>query len=151
MNIEVKSPEYREILCRGRRPFASAEIVGGEEFPQINGRVDFYLTPLGVLICADINGLPIREESSQRAVAYNFCINGDSAQKCNHCRNTKASCRVMPTVYEKNGSAWCSVLTKKISPSDIMGKTIAVHERSAECLSENFVPNGIAYGNITVC
>ena len=43
-------------LLSGRRPFARAELLGSVENPSITGTVDFFATPLGVVVSTQISG-----------------------------------------------------------------------------------------------
>ena len=44
-----------------RRPDAVAIMSGSRNYPSIRGTVRFYGTPAGVIVRADVNGLPVGE------------------------------------------------------------------------------------------
>ena len=122
-----------EILCRGRVPFAKVEMRGNESHPSVFGTVDFYSTPVGVLVHAHVCGLPCKEKSQNRARAYRFCLYGQKeacASREEFVIPTKDHllCNVLPTVYEKDGTLWCSVLTGRILPVDLFGKVMSIYE-----------------------
>ena len=63
-----------------RRLFAAAQIRGSDEYPNINGLVKFQQTPRGVLVTADICGLP-KTESCYGVFAFHIhdgnCCSGN--------------------------------------------------------------------------
>ena len=102
-----------EALCRGRTPFASAYIYGETANGDINGYAELYYTPLGMLVKVGVSGL---EDG-----VYSLSL-GREGQII----------LFLPPLYAKNGSAWCTALTGKISASEILGTDINIigyHEK----------------------
>ena len=61
----------------GRRPQAVASIVGGEDAPEIRGAVRFYQTGEGVIVWAEIGGLPRGEgPCHERVFGFHIHIHG---------------------------------------------------------------------------
>lgn len=130
-------------LCHGRRPFAIADIRGSACYPSVIGTVSFYATPAGVLISADLSGLPQTTKKGRGAV-FGVCFASRESERCGHCPKL---CSVLPPLYERNGNAWCSVVTGKLSPSDLIDRRVILRERSDRCPGD--CGREIASGNVT--
>lgn len=63
------------------------------------------MTPLGVVLCAELSGLP-RERRSE---VFGLRI-GDE----------------ITPIYAKSGSAWCALMTRHKAVSDVLGKAVTV-------------------------
>ena len=104
-------------LGRGRHPFACADISGDGECGSVRGKASFYYTPLGMLVCATVAGL------GRDTGAYSLSVSEDGE------RSGRASMQcAIPPLYERGGHAWCSALTGKISPCELLGKCITLRE-----------------------
>ena len=120
-------------LRRGRHPFASAELRGGYAHPGVKGEISFYDTPAGVLVSARLQGLPGRGGTTHASTVYGFCLGERESDTCSvGCGRNCRFCRIMPSLYEKDGNAWCSFLTRKLSVSDLEGRRITLRERTVE-------------------
>lgn len=97
-------------LCRGRTAFASSHIWGVEA--DIDGTAQFYYTPLGMLVHVSVWGLEGNGD------VYSLEVMTDGGGHC-----------ALPPLYSKNGSAWCSALTGKISACQILGGKVIVTRR----------------------
>lgn len=142
-----------EILCRGRIPFAKAELHGNEEYPNVRGSVHFYATPVGVLVHAEVVGLPRGGRNTKRAMAYRFCLqecqeNGMARDGYITPPKRYLPCNVLPTVYEKDGTLWCSVLTGRILPADLFGKIMSIHESTGCCPALDQSVRRVASGTV---
>ena len=102
-------------LGKGRSPFAGVDIYGMGANRGVRGRADFYYTPLGMLICVSVKGL-----AGENGV---YCLSFVSADERSEEVGMKC---VIPPLYERNGYAWCSALTGKVSPSEIFGKRVVM-------------------------
>ncbi|MBO5202989.1 MAG: hypothetical protein J6B72_00035 [Clostridia bacterium] len=105
------------VLGKGRSPFAFADILGEDGHTDIKGRASFYYTPLGMLVCASVKGL----DGKRRVYSLSLVSDNEGT------RDTAMQCAI-PPLYERNGYAWCSALTGKISPCEIIGRRIAMRE-----------------------
>ncbi len=141
---ENKSESIYAFLYKERTPFARAKLCGSEKTSSIRGSVEFFTTPLGVLVHAELCGLPKRRKTG----VYNFCVRSGEQTECIRASvgDKRSFCAVMPVAYEKDGCADCSVVTRKIVPSDLVGKRIAVYERRLGCPKDE--SSAVAVGNI---
>ena len=108
-------------ICKDRTPIAFADICGEAGHGRVKGEATFYYTPLGMLVCASVSGL-----EQGKGVYSLSLING-------HEHGT-SDCAI-PPLYARGGYAWCSALTGKISPHELLGCKIAMREagRIGEC------------------
>ncbi|MBQ8331689.1 MAG: hypothetical protein IJX94_04250 [Clostridia bacterium] len=130
----------KEGLCRGRYPFAVADLLGGHAYPCACGRVEFYATPAGVVISANFTGLPGRAGQPRRGALYRFCLEGEPVRK------NDRFCAMLPPLYEKEGCARFLVVTEKIVPADLIKKRICV--RSCEADQDGMYGAEIAGGEV---
>ena len=121
----------------GRRPEAIARLRGSEKYPDINGNIWFYTTELGVLVVANINGLPTGEGKCDGKI-FGFHIH--SGEKCGGTdfsdvgsHYDKNGCEHpyhdgdMPSLFGVKGKAFVSFLTDRFSIDEIIGRTVVVH------------------------
>lgn len=117
MNTNISIGERYELLCRGRSPSAMATLKGTVKNKEIEGSVCFYSTPIGMVINARISGLDrCSDEGIYRFGFYTHSKDED--------RRIKS---VMPIMYEREGRAWGSSLTSKMSVSDFSGRVISLY------------------------
>lgn len=127
-------------VLRGR-PQAEARIAGSEICPDISGSVRFYQTQLGVVVRAEIRGLPCSDglcgarvfgfhihegcecagnmdDSFAEAMAhYNPC-------GCEHPQHAGD----LPPLFENKGYALSVFLTNRFSVRDVIGRTVIIHD-----------------------
>ncbi len=131
---------YSNLLC-GRRPFARADIKGAAEYPALRGVVEFFSTPAGVVVSAEISGLPYNAEEKCAPQIYGFHIH--NAGKCTGSADEPfsdagshlnledcphpAHSGDMPNLFGNHGYAWSAYLTDRFSPEDIMGRAVIIH------------------------
>ncbi len=125
----------------GRQPKAIARVRGSGEYPNIYGTVRFYETPMGVLVVANINGLPKGEGACKEKI-FGFHIHEGSACEGNEndpFANTgghydTAGCEHpnhagdLPPLFGADGSAFSAFLTNRFAVEEIVGRTIVIHE-----------------------
>ncbi len=112
---------------------AIAYISGGDSDPKIRGTVRFFQRPDGVLIAADISGLPdsetgffafhIHEGGNCREVGFpntGSHYNPDNREHPNHAGD-------LPPLLSANGRALLAVLTNRFTVNDIIGRTVVIH------------------------
>ena len=120
---------------------AKAIIKGSSSYPDIHGFVYFMQTAEGVMVTADIYGLPqFKNKSSGRF--FGFHIHGGTSCTGNK-QDPFADAKThlnpinsdhpyhlgdLPPLIEHNGHAYMSVLIGKFDIDDILGKTIIIHE-----------------------
>ena len=138
--------------CRGSGPHllsvlrrqaqASASIAGSGSFPEVSGLVRFYQTNQGVIVYAEICGLP-RETLPCRERVFGFHIHkgtdcgGDmddpfadamshyDQSGCEHPNHAGD----LPPLFGNNGFALSLFLTDRFSVKEIIGRTVIIHDR----------------------
>lgn len=123
-----------------RRPQAYAVVTGNADHPAVHGTVRFYQTPLGVLVAAEITGLPTAKDKC-RAPIFGFHIHSGTA-----CTGTEEEpfadalshydpngcphpyhAGDMPPLFGVNGRAFAAFLTDRFTLRQITGRTVIVH------------------------
>ena len=149
-------------ICR-ERPAARANIAGSDDFPDIRGRVDFYRVGRGVVVVAEINGLPSgRGDCREEIFAMHIhegksCtgtrrdpfadtgghFNPDDCQHPNHEGD-------LPPLFGNNGFAWTAVFTNRFRINDIIDRTVVIHRRRDDFTTQPAGASGakIACGEI---
>ena len=121
-------------------PHASAKMHGSGEYPNIHGIVRFYQTRNGVLIAAEIGGLPHSHSICQRPV-FGFHIHeGSQCEGDMHdpfsgamAHYNPADCEHpfhagdLPPLFGNHGYAFSVFLTDRYLLSAIIGKTVIIH------------------------
>ena len=119
---------------------AIADILGSEKYPEINGRVIFKRKGEGVLVTAEILGLPIEKNSCNRKVfgfhihEGNSCTGNEkdlfmnikghyNPDECEH----PSHAGDLPPLFGNNGYSYLSVYTDRFTISEILGKTVVIH------------------------
>lgn len=126
-------------LLRGQ-PSAQAKIAGSVSYPDITGTVRFYQATGGVLVVAEISGLPVGAGVCAPSV-FGFHIHEGSActgnaedpfadakvhynpHQCPHPQHAGD----LPPLFSNRGYAFMAVLTDRFSVSEIIGRTLIVH------------------------
>lgn len=128
------------LRCIKMHPQAAADMKGNEYYPDIRGRVLFYNARGGVLVRAEITGLPRAHGVCDSPIfafhihGGNFCTgNADDAfansvshynpQNCNHPYHAGD----LPPLFSADGNAVLEVLTDRFTLSQIPGKTVIIH------------------------
>lgn len=156
---------YSEVLVSGK-PSACAHIHGNEDHQDLRGTVLFYDVPGGVLIQAELFGLPVGENPwGSRILAFHihegesctgnaedsFANTGAHYNPTNSLHPEHAG--DLPPLFGNNGYAWSAFVTNRFDVEDILGRTIIVHDHPDDFSSQ---PSGnagekIACGKITKC
>lgn len=143
-----------------RLPNAVAVMRGRAENSGINGTVKFYQAARGVLIVADIFGLPVSSEICKENI-FAFHIHGGSECSGNEndpFANAKTHYNPndcphpyhagdMPPLFCAGGRAFLAFLTDRFSVNEILGKTVIIHDGLDDFTSQ---PSGNA-GNKIAC
>ena len=132
------------------QPQAYAHICGNPQYASIHGNVFFYQTSLGVLVAAEVFGLPQSEETCIEKI-FGFHIHGG-----NSCSGTAqdpfadtgthfaiAPCSKhpyhtgdLPPLFGNDGTAFLITLTNRFSVKEILGKTIIIHSQADDFTSQ---------------
>ncbi len=123
-----------------RPPDAHATIKGSQSFPNINGMVFFYQLMDGVLLIAQVNGLPqgsgvcsanvfgfhIHEGSSCTGNTEDPFANAGSHYNPKNCPHP-AHAGDLPPLFGNHGYAFMAFITDKFSVNEVTGRTVIVH------------------------
>lgn len=134
----TQSMDLLTAFCRA--PDAWATVRGSERYPQLSGTVRFCQTMRGVLVFAEISGLPEAEETCENGF-FAFHIHGgrsctgDSADPfadalthynpkgCSH----PAHAGDLPPLLSNHGYALQVFLTDRFTVREIIGRTVIIH------------------------
>lgn len=132
--------KFAEVILK-RNPGAYAEIIGDSQHSEINGRVDFFQVRSGVILIAEVYGLPMKKEICSSKV-FGFHIHeGDECsgdiddpfknvgmhynpERCTHPQHAGD----LPPLFENEGYAWMAFYTNRFRLSEIVGRTIVIHQ-----------------------
>lgn len=123
-----------------RQPLAAAELRGSGAYPDITGTVLFYQTREGVLVAADVQGLPSPDGpcgwpvfgfhihsggscSGDDADPFAGAMTHDNPENCPH----PAHAGDLPPLFGNGGHAVQAVLTDRFTVREVIGKTVIVH------------------------
>lgn len=123
------------------RPQASASIAGGKSCPGITGTVRFYQTNTGVIVLAEISGLPKSNTPCEERI-FGFHIHGgadcggtmDDAFADAMSHYNPAGCGHphhagdLPPLFGNDGLALSLFLTNRFSVDEAIGKTVIIHD-----------------------
>lgn len=115
-------------------PDAVAHVAGGAEHPDLSGRVAFYQTPCGVVVSADVGGLPTGSESG----VFAFHIHEGEDCRGEGFPDTKGHfdpggaphpghAGDLPPLFSNGGRASMAVLTDRFRVSQVIGRTVIIH------------------------
>ena len=122
------------------RPEAVAVVEGSPAYPSINGMVKFYQTAYGVIVVAEIWGLPVKKGNCDSPI-FAFHIHGGNActgnesdpfanagmhYNPNNCLHPYHA-GDLPPLFGANGLAFSATLTDRFTVEEIVGKTVIVH------------------------
>lgn len=128
------SPSYniRLISVLRSRPQAIAEITGGKDHPDISGIAQFYQTRSGVVVYAEVGGLP----AGRRVFGFHihegdFC-RGEGFSDAEGHYDPDGSAHPyhagdLPPLFGNDGFALSLFLTDRFSVSEIIGRAIIIH------------------------
>lgn len=136
MYIHYDGKEYERVD-------AAAIIKGSASFPKINGLVRFYQTDNGVYIVTSVTGLPKGGGACDSPIFAMHIHDGDSCAENgtepfpftgthfnpNDCAHPEHA-GDLPPLFGCHGIAMSAVLTDRFTVSDILGKTVVIHERA---------------------
>lgn len=130
-------------------PDAKAIVTGNDLHPYLYGVVLFYQTPLGVLIIAQFQGLPSDTgDNMERFLGFHIHENGNCSQNeayefnmtGNHYNpddkehpNHRGD---LPAILNCNGFAWQSFITNGFEVTDIIGKSVVVHSKHDDFMTQ---------------
>ena len=99
----IFSPKNLSAILIDRKPCALAALSGNANGKDIKGSVSLYQTPLGVLVKADIDGLPTTKKTAYYRIAF----------------ESKHRTFALPCT-----PGGCRILTADFSAGDVLGHTV---------------------------
>ena len=149
-------PDFGELF--NQRPVARARVNGSILYPDIQGDVWFYQNEYGVLVVADVEGLPNSNGNCKSPIFAMHIHEGESCSgnatdpfanvgehynpyNCPHPYHAGD----LPPLFGVRGNAFSVVLTERFRLEDIIGKTIIIHSSVDDFGSQ---PSGNAGGKI---
>lgn len=128
------------------QPTATALIRGGAAYPDIAGTVSFTPTPAGVLVIADISGLPRGSEPWDSGI-FALHIHEGSACSGETFADTGGHWNPgdvphphhagdLPPLFSNHGRAFLAVLTDRFLVPDVVGRTVVIHSRPDDFKSQ---------------
>lgn len=144
-----------------RRPQATARVRGSAAYPNIQGNVSFIQTPIGVLVTAQIYGLPkgtgqcgepiyamhihagtsctgTKEMPFKDAKGHLLC-----PRNCPHPYHAGD----LPPLFSNDGYAWYSFLSGRFTLNSVIGRSVIIHSRPDDFTTQ---PSGNA-GDMIAC
>lgn len=140
-------PDYCRLLSR--LPNAVAIINGSTVHEGIYGLVRFYRTMAGVLVSVEVSGLPVSTERCKSNIfgfhihSGSSCVGNESPpfpytgghynpENCPH----PAHSGDLPPLFGCAGHAFSAFLTDKFTVDEILGRTIVIHSRPDDFISQ---------------
>lgn len=135
------SPKAHLLSVLSGRPQAAARIAGSESHPGISGIVRFYQTGGGVIVWAEISGLPLSEgPCHERIFGFHIHKGTDCAGNMddpfadamshydpNGCEHPYHA-GDLPPLFGNNGFALSLFLTDRFSVNKVIGRTVIIHD-----------------------
>ncbi len=123
------------------RPQAAACIAGSENYPDLSGTVRFYQTRKGVIVLAEISGLPhsglpchdrvfgfhIHEGTDCGGTMDDPFADAMSHYDPHNCEHPYHA-GDLPPLFGNNGSALSLFLTHRFSVDEVIGRTVIIHD-----------------------
>lgn len=123
-----------------KRSDGAALLRGNNEHPNLQGRVRFWQTGYGVLVVAEVTGLPNPTEACESPV-FGFHIHSGGSCTGNETDpfadalthyNPKGCAHPhhagdLPPLFGNKGKAFMAVLTDRFTVKDIIGRTVIIH------------------------
>lgn len=147
-------------------PQAVAIIEGSEKYPDIQGLVRFYQTKQGVLMAAEIDGLPAPEDICKNPVFGFHIHSGNHCEGDAHDPFSEAMSHYnpndcehpfhagdLPPLLGNNGYGFGTFLTNRFCMREIIGKTVIIHGNPDDFTTQPSGNSGekLACGIIVAC
>ena len=154
-------PNFTTLL--NHKPNAVAYIKGSDIYPEIYGNVSFYQTQYGVIVVAEVSGLPKQNDNCKNPIFAFHIHNGKSCSGNNQDPSANAGMHYnpnncphpyhagdLPPLFGANGIAFSSVLTHRFKLDEIIGRTIVIHSSLDDFITQPSGNSGtkIACGQI---
>lgn len=125
---------------RAMREQAAAEVRGSSKYPDLRGKVTFVQMANGVLVTAEMFGLPYNADKCRNGIfAFHIHLGGsctgngedpfantDGHYNPNNCPHPYHA-GDLPPLFGNKGYAYMSVFTDRFTVREIIGRTVVVH------------------------
>jgi len=131
-------PNFENLI--NQRPQARAKVYGSILYPSIEGDVWFYGASTGVLVVADVEGLPSNNAKCQSPIFALHIHDGESCSGNNIDPFANAGAHYnpnncphpyhagdLPPLFGVKGDAFLAILTDRFTIDEIVDKTIIIH------------------------
>ncbi len=122
-------------------PAAYANIKGNDDYPEINGVVQFFNLGNGIVVYADVENLPKTETNifafhihEGESCEDNLTLTGGHFNPTNQPHPNHAG--DMPPLFSNNGSAWFAFYTERFNLDEVIGKTVIIHDSPDDFTSQ---------------
>lgn len=120
------------MYAESARPDAVARLRGGEEASRIWGEVKFYQTRSGVLVIADVSGLPEGDGFFALHIHEGDSCGGEGFAATGGHYNPTGSLHPrhagdLPPLLSCGGRAYLAVRTDRFRVQDVVGRTVVIH------------------------
>ena len=121
-------------------PEAAALMIGSSKYHELRGLIGFYQTPAGVLVSAEITGLPISPDACHSPI---FGLHIHEGERCTGNEQdpfadalghyNPKGCQHpyhagdLPPLFGNKGTAFSIVLTDRFTIQEIVGKVVIIH------------------------
>ncbi len=158
-----KRHPFSRILLR-QKPDARACIHGDPDHPNLNGCVSFYQTRCGVLVAAEVWGLPDGARPCGSGV-YGFHIHegcsctgnekdpfADTGGHYNPCDcDHPKHAGDLPPLFGSCGCAWLAFFPNRFTIREILGRTVVIHAHPDDFHTQPAGDSGMKIGCGKIC
>lgn len=149
-----------------QRPRAWARVSGSEKYPELSGVVYFYQTNCGVLVMAEVEGLP---DAADQNPGRFFAFHIHSGSQCSgtpadpfadtlghynpeNMGHPEHAGDMPPLLADRGGRAFQVFLTDRFSACEIIHRTVVIHAKPDDFITQPSGNSGekIACGQIEV-
>ena len=138
------------MVVRPRLPSLAAVVRGGEGNRYLQGTVKFYQMPGGILVEAEISGLPGNGFYGFHIHEGGTCAGPSFIGTGGHYdpTNTPHPMHVgdLPPLLSAGGKAYMTVLTNRFSMREIDGRTVVIHSRPDDFRTQPAGDSGMKIG-----
>lgn len=159
MSFCIDASKYIKAMCE-EVPWAMARVRGNQSYPKLQGIVSFYEVEEGMLVLANVMGLPftpgdcdgkvfgfhIHEGTSCTGTAEKPFANAGAHYNPEDCKHPYHA-GDMPPLFGNYGHAFSVFLTNRFMPEDIIGRTVIIHANPDDFTTQ---PSGNA-GEMIAC
>jgi len=137
--------ELRAHCASTSAPAAIAHVSGSTEYPDIRGTVRFYPAPGGSIVETNMEGLPAMSLPTANPQVAPFAYHIHEGAACGSNQGSTAFTAAgghfnptnqphpleagdMPVLFPNNGLSYNRVYTDRFRPSDVVGRTVMIHQ-----------------------